>query len=166
MFVKYILKINIAFAIFAWYYVREVLHVTIYDRIDLKLKELGSNRKRMCEEIGLSYNTLMSSYLRKSDRMPLDVAKKIADYISVSLDWLITGQEHIPPSDEVPASSYDTPPTAEEIADMMKALRQINALVLGKGVDWDRIDIAAMLVDNYDEINAVVRKRSSDDGEV
>jgi repressor LexA len=67
--------------------------MTIYDRIDLKIAENGTTKKKMCTAIDLSYNTLMGFYRRKSENISLDTLKKIAVYLNTTLDYLIDGVE-------------------------------------------------------------------------
>lgn len=70
--------------------------MTIYDRIDLKIAENGTTKKKMCTAIDLSYNTLMGFYRRKSENISLDTLKKIAVYLNTTLDYLIDGVESSP----------------------------------------------------------------------
>lgn len=65
--------------------------MTIYDRIDLKIKEMRTTKKAMSENIGLPYSTLMSFYTRRSDNISLDTLKKIALYLNTTLDYLVYG---------------------------------------------------------------------------
>lgn len=65
--------------------------MTIYDRIDLKIKEKRTTKKAMSENIGLPYSTLMSFYTRRSDNISLDTLKKIALYLNTTLDYLVYG---------------------------------------------------------------------------
>ena len=67
-------------------------NLDIYDRIDLKLKELGANRKKMCSDLSIPYSTLTSFYQNHSGNMTLSTIKKIADYLGCSMDYLVNGE--------------------------------------------------------------------------
>ena len=67
----------------------------VYDRIDDMLKKKGKNRKEMCLDINLSYNTLASFYRRRSNKIKLDTLRKIADYLGTTIDYLIYGNEEL-----------------------------------------------------------------------
>ena len=64
----------------------------IYDRIDLKLKEINTSRKKMCNDLKIPYSTLTSFYQNRSGNLTLSTAKKIADYLNCSIDFLVCGQ--------------------------------------------------------------------------
>ncbi len=63
--------------------------LTIYDKIDLKLKQKNSNRKKMCLELNIPYSTLTSFYQKKSSNISLKTLKDIANYLNCSTDYLI-----------------------------------------------------------------------------
>lgn len=65
----------------------------LYDRIDVLLKAMNSNRTKMCETIGISYNTLSSLYKRRSKNMDLETIQKIALYLGTTVEYLFTGNE-------------------------------------------------------------------------
>ena len=65
----------------------------LYDRIDVLLKAMNSNRTKMCETIGISYNTLSSLYKRRSKNMDLETIQKIALYLGTTVEYLFTGKE-------------------------------------------------------------------------
>ena len=64
----------------------------IYDRIDLKLRELDASRKKMCQDLSIPYSTLTSFYQNRSGNMTLSTIKKIADYLGCSMDYLVNGE--------------------------------------------------------------------------
>ena len=73
--------------------IAEVIKVDLYDRIDVLLKAMNSNRTKMCETIGISYNTLSSLYKRRSKNMDLETIQKIALYLGTTVEYLFTGNE-------------------------------------------------------------------------
>lgn len=60
-----------------------------YNKIDFLCKEKGLSRRKMCEEINLSYNTFNSMLRRKSTNITLDVIEDIANFLNVTCDYLI-----------------------------------------------------------------------------
>ena len=67
--------------------------MTIYDRITKCLDEREKSRAEMCKSTGISYSTLGSLFQRKSKSMSLDFVKKIAEYLGVSVDYLVLGHD-------------------------------------------------------------------------
>ena len=60
-----------------------------YNKIDTELKRMNKTRADMCNETGLSYNTIASLFKRKSENISLEVLRIVAKYLGVSLDYLI-----------------------------------------------------------------------------
>lgn len=65
----------------------------LYDRIDMLLKIKKSNKRRLCESTGISYNTLASLFKRRSKNMELETIRKIAAYLGTTVEYLFTGNE-------------------------------------------------------------------------
>jgi transcriptional regulator with XRE-family HTH domain len=65
----------------------------IYDRINDLLKKQSKTRKDLCDSTGISYNTLTSLFQRRSENIKLQTLIKIAEFLEVSLDWLIDGDQ-------------------------------------------------------------------------
>ena len=63
----------------------------IFDRIDRRLRENGSTKRALCEATGIPYSSLMTLYQRRSGNMANETAIKIADFLGVSLDYLLRG---------------------------------------------------------------------------
>jgi transcriptional regulator with XRE-family HTH domain len=68
--------------------------MTIYDRIDECLKKTHHTRIDMCRTTDISYSTLSSLIQRKSKGMSLEMIKKIAGYLQVTVDYLISGENY------------------------------------------------------------------------
>lgn len=66
--------------------------MTIYDRINLLLKNQHKTRKQLCEDTGISYHTLTSLFQRQSKNINLETITKIADYLGISSEYLISGK--------------------------------------------------------------------------
>lgn len=63
----------------------------IVDRIQMKTKEKGTNIKTLEKEIGIGNGTIR----RWDERSPqCDKISLVANYLQVSLDWLIFGKEN------------------------------------------------------------------------
>ncbi len=60
-----------------------------YSKIDTELKKMNKTRVDLCNETGLSYNTIASLFKRKSENISLEVLRVVAKYLGVSLDYLI-----------------------------------------------------------------------------
>ncbi len=72
----------------------------IFDRIDRRLRERGSTKRAMCEATGIPYSSLMALYKRRSGNMANETAIKIADFLGVSLDYLLRGEGSPRPFEE------------------------------------------------------------------
>lgn len=67
---------------------------TVYfmDRVESLLKEKRLTQKELAEDLGLRRPTL--SDWKKNGSVPAgDICLKIADYLGVSMEWLLTGKE-------------------------------------------------------------------------
>lgn len=58
------------------------------ERLEPKLKKLGITKSRLAEEIGISRNA-MSQFFRRERRPSTDILIKIANELSVSIDYLV-----------------------------------------------------------------------------
>lgn len=68
--------------------------MTLYKRITDKLDQMNKTRKDLCDATGLSYNTLTSQFQRESKNMKLDTIILIAQYLNVTVEYLVTGKEN------------------------------------------------------------------------
>lgn len=91
----------------------------IYNRITLLLKEKNTTRKSMCSELNISYHTLNSLYKRRTERIPFDLVKQIADYLDVTVDYLVYGEKQ---EDDNITNLYTSLTVEEkkEVADFIK----------------------------------------------
>lgn len=64
----------------------------IVGRIDLSLLPKNLKRQEMCRILDIPQNTLSSWKTRDSDP-PVNTIFAIADYLGVSVRWLVTGEE-------------------------------------------------------------------------
>ena len=64
-----------------------------YDRISDLLATIKKTRKQMCQETGISYNTLTGAYKRKTETINSKVIEKIAIYLDTTVEYLVTGNE-------------------------------------------------------------------------
>ena len=60
-----------------------------YDKVNKLIKEKQIKKNKMCEDLNIPYTSLMSAFSRKSKSISIDVVEKIADYLEVSVDYLI-----------------------------------------------------------------------------
>ncbi len=63
----------------------------IYDRITYQLKSQRKTRKSLCDETGIPYATLSSLFQRRSENMSMSTMTKIADFLGVTIDYLVIG---------------------------------------------------------------------------
>lgn len=63
--------------------------MNIYERIDGLLDERGLSKRQMCLGADISYNSYMTSYRRKSAKMPFDRVKAIAEFLNVPVNFLL-----------------------------------------------------------------------------
>ena len=61
----------------------------MYNKINSLLKERGATKKNMCDNLSISYNSLMSMFNRQSKNIALGTIQAIADYLEVTVDYLI-----------------------------------------------------------------------------
>lgn len=69
------------------------------NRIDLKLQEKNLKRAALCEDLGLS-STSITDWARRGTVPAGDICIRIADYLGVSVEWLVTGKEAALSSEE------------------------------------------------------------------
>lgn len=109
------------------------------DRIDEKLKEKQLKRLTLCDELGITHSAI-SDWKRRNTIPAADVCLKIADYLDVSVEWLVTGKEKTAPQ-------Y----TKEE----QNLLRKYNDLTDGQKRSVE------ILIDGYTEDNYELLKKVS-----
>jgi transcriptional regulator with XRE-family HTH domain len=63
----------------------------IYDRIIYQLKLQKKTRRALCDATQISYATLSSLFQRRSKQMHLTTMIKIADFLGLTLDYLVIG---------------------------------------------------------------------------
>jgi len=64
----------------------------MYNKINSLLKEMGASKKNMCDELEIPYNSLMSMFNRQSKNIALGTVQSIANYLSVTVDYLISDE--------------------------------------------------------------------------
>lgn len=65
--------------------------MNIVERVQTKLKEMGSNIKTLEKELNFGNGTIR----RWNDNSPsCEKIEKVANYLNVSIDWLIMGKEY------------------------------------------------------------------------
>ena len=74
-------------------------NVCFMDRVESILKEKRLTQKELAEDLGLRRPTL--SDWKKNGAVPAaDICLRIADYLGVSVEWLVTGKETALTSEE------------------------------------------------------------------
>lgn len=62
------------------------------DRLELVLKQKNITKTELANKLNIRWPTL-SEWAKNGSIPAADIALKIADYLNVSLEWLITGKE-------------------------------------------------------------------------
>ena len=76
-----------------------------YDRINLLLKEQKSSKTKMSDALNIPYNTISCWFKRRSNKVDLEVIKKIASYLNTTPEYLATGNEKFKNKDTAPANT-------------------------------------------------------------
>lgn len=106
--------------------------VDIYDRIAKELQLQNKSRKDLSEGTGVPYTTLSSLFQRRSKNMRLDTLKLIADYLDVSLDWLLEGGDKDQKNNDVIEEEIMMLSKRLSLKNKAKVLLYINDLLDGK----------------------------------
>lgn len=64
----------------------------MYDIFEQLLQNFGISAYKFCKDTGISQSTI-STWKKKRNLISGDLAKQIADYFNVSLEYLMTGEE-------------------------------------------------------------------------
>lgn len=92
------------------------------DRIDLKLKERNLKRASLCEEVNITHSAL-TDWKKRGTIPSADVCFRIAEYLEVSAEWLVTGKDKPAPKY---SGVYD-----ERIADLKEEQKKAIDTLLG-----------------------------------
>lgn len=63
--------------------------MVFYDKVNELMEMKKIKKSKMCEDLGIPYTSLMSAFSRKSKSISIDVVEAIANYLEVSVDYLI-----------------------------------------------------------------------------
>ena len=75
----------------------EVTGKAIVDRIDTLIKARNLKRKAVADAVGISLQPF-TSWANRGSLPSSDIAYRIAKYLNVSIEWLLTGEEmELPP---------------------------------------------------------------------
>lgn len=69
----------------------EVFKVDFFTNLDLLLKENNMKRADLARVLGVAPSTINSWYARSSDKVNINLLRKIAAYFNVSLEVLVNG---------------------------------------------------------------------------
>lgn len=64
----------------------------MYDIFEQLLQNFGISAYKFCKDTGISQSTI-STWKKKRNIISGDIAKQIADYFNITVDYLITGEE-------------------------------------------------------------------------
>ena len=116
--------------------------MNIYDRITYLLSEQRKTRKDLCEKTGIPYSTLSSLFQRRSEQMSLETLQKMAEYLGVTIDYLITGDKtHLIKLAESNSPYFDDDTLSREILMIIKKLSlKGKTLLLTKAYELEEMD--------------------------
>lgn len=60
--------------------------VSFLEKLDLLMDEKNLNKKRLSEESGIAYTTIVNWYSRGYDNMSISIFKKLCDFFNVTMD--------------------------------------------------------------------------------
>lgn len=78
----------------------------VSDIIDARLKELGIKGSKMCDDLGISRSTLTELRKGRATTLKADRAVAIADYLGISVDYLLGNEEKLPATDDEELNEY------------------------------------------------------------
>lgn len=64
----------------------------MYDIFEQLLQNFGISAYKFCKDTGISQSTI-STWKKKRNIISGDIAKQIADYFNITVDYLMTGEE-------------------------------------------------------------------------
>lgn len=79
----------------------------LYERIEQLCKNKGISVTKMCREAGVPRANLTELKMGRQQSIGAVAIAKIADYFNVTSDYLVTGKEKAPASEETGASDDD-----------------------------------------------------------
>lgn len=128
----------------------------IYDRIDACLEKQNKTKVDLCKSIGLSYNTLMSCYRRRSKKMPIETIRDMAQYFGVTLDFLISGDDNSSHNSNN-VTAHNGSPIINNISN-----HNVHTVTVSNGVDkkWNLSEI------EYEVLNVMNRLSTKDKNEL
>lgn len=74
----------------------------IFDRIEYLLKETKKSKRGMCFALDMPYSTISSMFQRRSKNLDVPTAKKMAQYLGTTLEYLVTGNEAYRSPESIP----------------------------------------------------------------
>lgn len=113
--------------------------MNIYERITFLLNEQQKTRKDLCRKTGISYSTLTSLFQRRSKLMHLETLQKIAEYLGVTIDYLVTGDRtHLLKLAESKSPYYSDDALTKELLLILKNLNiKGKTLLLSKAYELE-----------------------------
>lgn len=109
----------------------EIKGKDIVFRIDSVLKKRNLKRKAVADAVGISLQPF-TSWANRGSIPGADIAYHIAEYLNVSVDWLLTGKEDTPPENvNLP------PPEILELAeDIYRLPVEFQKIIIGNVEDY------------------------------
>lgn len=112
----------------------EIKGKDIVFRIDSVLKKRNLKRKAVADAVGISLQPF-TSWANRGSIPGADIAYHIAEYLNVSVEWLLTGKENTPPENvNLP------PPEILELAeDIYRLPSEFQKIIIGNVEDYKKL---------------------------
>lgn len=102
----------------------------MYDRIDALLEQRGMSRRQMAIAAGVNVNSVATAFARRTKNVSLDMVRRIADVLGVSLLELIGTPEELNAASTVtPAVTAKLTKVSGLLEELQKEIRSIDYLL-------------------------------------
>ena len=109
----------------------EIKGKDIVFRIDSVLKKRNLKRKAVADAVGISLQPF-TSWANRGSIPGADIAYHIAEYLNVSVDWLLTGKEDTPPENV----NHPPPEILELAEDIYRLPVEFQKIIIGNVEDY------------------------------
>ncbi len=109
----------------------------MYDIFEQLLQSHGISAYKFCKETGVSQSTI-STWKKKNSKCGMDLARIVANYFNVTIDYLMTGgNETRSCKTETPLNSRDERDIAKRLENTLNALEDSNESLMFSGEPLD-----------------------------
>ena len=112
----------------------EIKGKDIVFRIDSVLKKRNLKRKAVADAVGISLQPF-TSWANRGSIPGADIAYHIAEYLNVSVEWLLTGKENTPPE----TVNLPPPEILELAEDIYRLPSEFQKIIIGNVEDYKKL---------------------------